>query len=190
MSTTGGPRSSASAAAKRHRLFFALVPDDAVRREVVHIQRRLAGNGRVVPAPNLHVTLAFLGMQEAAVIPQVCAVATKLRFETCRVVLDHLGQFGRGSVLWLGAESLPDPLRDFQRSLVDALTAEGIGHDPKPWKFHLTLYRRLRKPPPKLDPVAIEWVLDGFELIESVGSKNGVEYHALKHWQSVGKSPL
>jgi len=190
MSTVRGPRAASGPAAKRHRLFFALVPDDAVRREVVHIQRRLAGNGRPVAAPNLHVTLAFLGMQEASLIPQVCAVASKLTFERCRVVLDHLGQFGRGSVLWLGAESLPGPLRDFQRSLVDALTAEGIGHDPKPWKFHLTLYRRLRKPPPKLDPVAIEWVLDGFELIESVGSKNGVEYHTLKHWQSVEKFPL
>jgi len=171
-------------------LFFALVPDDAVRREVVQIQRRLAGNGRVVSAPNLHVTLAFLGMQEATVIPQVCAVASKLTFEPCRVVLDRLGQFGRGSVLWLGVESLPDPLRDFQRSLVDALTAEGIGHDPKPWKFHLTLYRRLRKSPPKLDSIAIEWMLSGFELVESVGSKNGVEYHTLKHWHSVEKSPV
>lgn len=190
MSTAGGLRSSAGRAnPKRHRLFFALVPDDAVRREVVHIQRSLAGNGRPVAAPNLHVTLAFLGMQEAAVIPKTCAIASRLTFEPCRVVLDHLGQFGRGSVLWLGADSIPDPLRDFQRALVDTLTAEGIGHDPKPWKFHLTLYRRLRKPPPKLEPIAIEWVLGGFELIESVGSKTGVEYHTLGRWQGARKPP-
>jgi 2'-5' RNA ligase len=100
------------------------------------------------------------------------------------VTLDQVGQFGRGRVLWLGAGSLPVPLLEFQQSLVQALTAAGIGHDPKPWKFHLTLYRRLRNPPPTLGPVAIEWALSGFELIESVGSKNGVEYHSIARWRA------
>ena len=123
-------------------------------------------------------------MHEASVIPEVCAVASRLSFPPCRVTLDHLGQFGRGRVFWLGASSLPAPLEGFQQSLVQALTAAGIGHDPKPWKFHLTLYRRLRKPPPTLAPVAIEWRLRGFELIESVGSRNGVEYHSIGRWSA------
>ena len=38
-------------------------------------QARLNGNGRPVPPLNFHVTLAFLGLQEAAVLPQVCALA-------------------------------------------------------------------------------------------------------------------
>jgi len=42
----------------------------------------------------------------------------------------------------------------------------------------------LRKRPPTLDPVAVEWRLDGFDLIESVGAKNGVEYHSLGHWKA------
>jgi 2'-5' RNA ligase len=141
-------------------------------------------NGRAVSAPNLHVTLAFLGMQDAAVIPQVSAVAAGLPFEPCGVVLDRLGMFGRGSVLWLGTETIPAALQGFQQALVTALTAAGIGHDPKPWKLHLTLYRRLRNPPPILGPVAIEWNLTGFDLIESVGAKNGVEYHSIGHWEA------
>ena len=179
---------STASTGKKHRLFFAVVPDDTVRRQVLEVQRHLAGNGRAVSPPNLHVTLAFLGMQDAAVIPRVCAIASALRFPPCRVVLDHLGQFGRGRVLWLGAAALPLPLQEFQQSLVQALTADGIGHDPKPWRFHLTLYRRLRNAPPTLDPVAIEWALKGFELIESVGSKNGVEYHSIAQWKAPGKS--
>jgi len=166
----------------RHRLFFALVPDATVRKQVSDLQRNLGVEGRAVSPPNLHVTLAFLGMQETAVIPQICDIASSLAFPACRVVLEHLGQFGRGRVLWLGAETVPEPLRAFQQSLVSILTAAGIGHDPKPWQFHLTLYRRLRMPPPTLGPVAIEWRLAGFELIESVGVKNGVEYHSIGHW--------
>ena len=178
---------SAASTGKNHRLFFALVPDNSVRRQVLGIQQRLEGSGRAVSPPNLHVTLAFLGMQEAAVISEVCDLAARLSFPPCRVVLDQLGQFGRGRVFWLGAETLPAPLRAFQQSLAQALTDAGIGHDPKPWKFHLTLYRRLRNTPPTLGPVAIEWALSGFELIESVGSKNGVEYHTIARWEPLDK---
>lgn len=168
----------------RHRLFFALVPDAAVRQHLSDLQRRLGIEGRAVSPPNLHVTLAFLGMQEAAVIPRVCDIAAGLAFPACRVVLDCLGQFGRGRVLWLGTKSIPEPLRDFQQSLVSNLTAAGIGHDPKPWQFHLTLYRRLRMPPPTLGPVAVAWRLAGFELIESVGVRSGVEYHSIGQWKA------
>jgi len=168
----------------RHRLFFALVPDAAVRQRVSDVQQALGVEGRAVSPPNLHVTLAFLGMQEAAVIPQVCDIASRLVFPACRVLLDCLGQFGRGRVLWLGADAVPAALQSFQQSLVADLTAARIGHDPKPWKFHLTLYRRLRMPLPTLGPVAIEWTLKGFELIESVGMKNGVEYHSIGQWKA------
>jgi 2'-5' RNA ligase len=170
----------------RHRLFFALAPDQAVRRQVHDVQQLLGIDGRAVSPANLHVTLAFLGMQDAAAIPHVSAVAAGLSFEPCRVVLDHLGVFGRGGVLWLGAGTIPAALQNFQQALVAALTAAGIGHDPKPWKLHLTLYRRLRNPPPRLGAVAIEWRLTGFDLIESVGAKNGVEYHLIGHWDAAG----
>jgi 2'-5' RNA ligase len=178
----------AGGAHRRHRLFFALVPDDNVRRAVRTVQGSLALDGRPVAARNLHVTLAFLGMQDAAVIPTVCEIAAGLPFAPCKVMFDHLGQFGRGRVLWLGVECVPAALQEFQRSLVDALTAAGVGHDPKPWKFHLTLYRRLRMPLPTLGPVAIEWALTGFELIESVGAKNGVEYHSIGQWNAPGRA--
>jgi 2'-5' RNA ligase len=189
VSKAAGTGRNPGAAEQRHRLFFALVPDHAVRQKVLEVQRVLAGSGRAVAPPNLHVTLAFLGMQDAAVIPEVCEIAAGLAFPPCRVTLDHLGQFGRGRVLWLGAASLPAPLREFQQSLARALTAAGVGHDPKPWQFHLTLYRRLRNPLPTLAPVAIEWTLNRFELIESVGSKNGVEYHSIAQWNGFEKGP-
>ena len=169
---------------KAHRLFFALVPGASVIREAARVQAHLDGNGKAVPPANFHVTLAFLGLQETAVIPEDCALAGRLQFERCRVVIDQVGRFGRAGVLWLGASSIPDPLRRFQQNLMESLQAAGIGHDPKPWTFHLTLYRRLRKAPPTLGSVAIEWALDAFELIESVGSKNGVEYRSLARWEA------
>jgi hypothetical protein len=42
----------------------------------------------------------------------------------------------------------------------------------------------LRMPSSIMDPVAIEWSLNGFELIESISVGNGVEYHSIGHWKA------
>lgn len=169
---------------KPHRLFFALVPGPGVRDRIERIQRSLDAGGRPARPHQFHVTLAFLGMQPAELIPEILGVASGLTFEPCRVVMDRLGRFKRAGVLWLGASEPPEELVRFQHALVGALLDAGIGYDRKPWKLHLTLYRKMRTPPPIMDSVAVEWSLNGFSLIESVGVKNGVEYHEIGHWKA------
>jgi len=169
---------------KGHRLFFAVVPDRAVRRRIGQVQQSLAVSGRAAKPGQFHATLAFLGMQQPDVIPQIRDIASRLTFQPCRIEMDRFGQFRRAGVLWLGASEVPAALRDFQNTLVAALLEAGIGHDRKAWKFHITLYRKMRKPPPIMDPAAIEWSLNGFELIESVSVGNGVEYHSIGHWKA------
>lgn len=171
---------------RNHRLFFALQPDDAVRRQVSAVQQECGAQGRAVPPANFHVTLAFLGMQEADVIPRVCEVASGLTFEPCEVTLDQLGRFKRAGVLWLGASYIPESILAFQHDLVSGLLAAGIGYDRKPWKLHLTLYRKMRTAPPTIDPMAIRWRLDGFSLVESVSVNRGVEYHDIASWTDAG----
>jgi len=171
-----------------HRLFFALNPDDRVRSRVQQLQNRLDAGGRAVPAPNFHVTLAFLGMQQPDVIPPVREIASQLTFEPCRLTLDSIGHFRQAGVLWLGAEQVPPELQKFQHALVDRLLRAEIGYDRKPWKFHLTLYRKMRKRPPIIEPVNIEWTLNGFSLIESVSVNRGVEYHSIGHWEAESRA--
>ena len=167
-----------------HRIFFALNPGERVRREVHTLQQASGVEGRAVPAANFHVTLAFLGMQEANLIPRVCEVASSLSFEACDVVLDQLGRFKRAGVLWLGASRVPGRLQRFQHDLVGALLDAGIGYDRKPWKMHLTLYRKMRKAPPIMDPIEVRWRLENFSLVESVSIKRGVEYHDIGCWKA------
>ena len=114
---------------RKHRLFFALEPDDAVRNAVGRLQRTLGVDARPVPVANFHVTLAFLGMQNAAVIPVACDVASRLTFPSSEVVLDSLGRFKRAGVLWLGASEVPAVLQQFQQALVDGLLEAGVGYD-------------------------------------------------------------
>ena len=124
---------------KPHRLFFALWPDEDVRRQAAALQQQLDVKGRAARPAQFHVTLAFLGMQETHVIPDILEIASGLAFEPCRVRMDRVGRFGRAGVLWLGASGVPPALVDFQHRLVGALLEAGIGYDRKPWKFHLTL---------------------------------------------------
>lgn len=170
--------------AGRKRLFFALNPGSAVRKAVAAVQRDCGVEGRAVPPANFHVTLAFLGMQEAEVLPRVLEVAAGLEFPRCELVLDQLGRFSRAGVLWLGASEVPPALASFQHALVGALLDADIGHDRKPWKPHLTLYRKLRTPPPTMRSVAIRWRLEGFSLVESVSVNRGVVYHDIASWKA------
>ena len=170
---------------KGHRLFFALVPDEAVRARITRLQKALDVSGRPARPHQFHATLAFLGMQRTELIPAITEIASGLVFQPCKIVMDEVGSFKRTGVLWLGCSETPELLAGFQHSLVSALLAADIGYDRKPWKFHLTLYRKMRKRPVIMDPVAIEWRLKGFSLIESVGVKNGVEYHEIGHWEAV-----
>ena len=169
---------------KGHRLFFALVPGQAVKDRIEGVQKSLAVAGRAAKPGQFHVTLSFLGMQQGETIPVIQDIASRLPFRPCSVTLDCLGQFRRAGVLWLGAGKLPDELLNFQKSLVDALLDAGVGHDRKAWQFHVTLYRKMRKPSPIMDPVAIDWELKGFDLIESVTVRSGVEYRSIEHWKA------
>jgi 2'-5' RNA ligase len=169
---------------KGRRLFFALVPDQAVGSEIEKLQNALAVSGRAAGPHQFHATLAFLGIQQQENLPAIRAIASRLIFRRCRLVLDRLGQFRRAGVLWLGASEIPAELGKFQHSLVGALLDADIGHDRKPWEFHVTLYRKMRKTSPIMNSVAIEWTLSGFDLIESVSVGNGVEYHSIGHWKS------
>ena len=57
---------------ERIRLFCALdLPDDARGELVAWAARSLEGRGRLVPAENLHVTLAFLGHRPAGDVPAI-----------------------------------------------------------------------------------------------------------------------
>ncbi len=114
-----------------HRLFFALNPGERVRREVHAVQQASGVAGRAVAPANFHVTLAFLGMQEADVIPRACEVASSLTFEACDVVLDRLGRFKHAGVLWLGASRIPERLQRFQHDLVSALLDAGYRLRPQ-----------------------------------------------------------
>lgn len=164
------------------RLFFALRPPDGVRRAAAALQRRLMASGpaRAVPEANFHVTLAFLGNVDSAGREAAERVAGPLPALTLR--LDRLGVFPGAGVVWLGCSSVPGLLLRFQTELAAALEAAGFELDRRPWRPHLTLYRKMRTGPATIGFDAIEWPLDGWSLMQSRSGRRGVEYREIAHW--------
>jgi 2'-5' RNA ligase len=166
----------------RIRLFCALrLPDETVE-QLVAWQLPLAGAGRLVPPPNLHVTLAFLGHLAAVRLPDVvdalressaraagiCLAAARYR-ETRSVgmlVLDDEG--GR-------ATALADDLQE-------RLERAGLyRREGRAWLPHVTVLRfrerpRLRVEPPDLGAVVPS---DAAAYLSRLGP-SGAQYEVLE----------
>ncbi|MGH8396734.1 MAG: RNA 2',3'-cyclic phosphodiesterase [Gammaproteobacteria bacterium] len=166
------------------RLFFAFWPDEAVRHAIYKETRHAvrASGGRPVPLENFHVTLAFLGSVDAAAVVAVREAAAEIRSEPFKLCLDRLGFWKEPRVVWLGADKIPDSGSRLALSLLAALKARGLKPDPKPFKPHVTLARKISKPGElgTIDP--IHWSVRDFVLVRSVTHPEGSEYQPLAAW--------
>ncbi len=168
----------------RERLFFALWPGPTVRAALARRAREACAGlrGRPTPADNLHVTLAFLGDLDAERRACMEAVAGRLPFEPFDLVLDRLEYVPRNRILWLGAGELPMPLARLAGGLNAGLRE--CGHEPerRPFRAHITLMRKLDRPPRHLAPEPLAWHVDGFALVRSRLAPEGAHYEVVARW--------
>lgn len=172
------------------RLFLALWPDEAVRRALVELQQRLPpGTGRPVSADNLHLTLAFLGSTPAERQQCIEAALDSVTGSGFDLRLVRLGYWRKPQALWIGAAATPPPLAALVRGLQDCLARCGGQADTRPFQAHLTLYRKVRKPPrlPALAPIT--WSVQSFALVESNTAAAGVQYRVLRQWPLAAAAP-
>jgi 2'-5' RNA ligase len=131
------------------RAFVAIQLTDAARGSVAAEIERLRPLSRAVawvPAPNLHLTLHFLGEQpdqrleeaEAALAEAATGVTP---FE---LTLHGLGAFPgleRPRILWVGVAAGAMEARGLQSRVGTTLAARGFPPDDRPWHPHLTIGR-------------------------------------------------
>ncbi|KRB08719.1 RNA 2',3'-cyclic phosphodiesterase [Lysobacter sp. Root690] len=174
-----------------HRLFFALLPDEAARERMANaaadIHARHNGGGRLIGAHRYHLTLQFLGdahefQAERAHAAQ--AAAADVVADAFELRLDRAGSFRNRSIpWWLGCEQTPVGLQTLFDRLGVALAKRGVrvegGHSLTP---HVTIVRDAAAalhPPIAVD--AIDWWVADFALIHSqLGTRNA--YTVLGQW--------
>lgn len=144
---------------ERLRLFLALrLPDDVVHAVAEWQEREL--RGRLVPAGNLHVTLAFLGSRPAGDLPAVLDVLGRA---AALAVPPRLELVRWRETRAAGMLELRDPTgaaRDLAGRLHEELAALGVYRpEGREWLPHVTVLRyrerpRLRPTLPALGPFA------------------------------------
>jgi 2'-5' RNA ligase len=171
------------------RLFFALWPSDARRTAlaVAAAPAILQVDGHPVAPANLHVTLAFLGMTPGRTLARLIEAGGQVPRLAIELEFERLEFWAKPKVLVAMPSAVPEAVRELVDGLWTSVASLGFERELRPWHPHLTLVRRVRRPPPEnlpLAPVenageASPWRL---ALVESSSHPDGVRYKPLADW--------
>jgi len=168
---------------KSQRLFFALWPDNKVRKAISAVGKRAAQQhqGRLVATDNLHLTLSFLGNVSNSQRDCIGRLAESISITPFSLCLEHLGVFPRARVLWLGIKEQPNPLKQLAARLDKGARDCGIQLADQGFTPHVTLMRKVNQLH-EFEVEPIHWDVNQFCLVQSVSHPQGVEYRVLKIW--------
>jgi len=142
------------------RLFIAIDLDEGSRRAAAalgeEVARRLHSAGAVdrrgatwVSAPNLHLTLRFLGeVDEGRTSRLVAQIAEPFQTPAFTLTLSELGVFppaGPPRVIWIGVKGAGDSLAALYQEVESRLRGLQFTPESRPFQAHLTL-GRFRRP--------------------------------------------
>jgi 2'-5' RNA ligase len=165
----------------RHRVFFALWPDDATRSAMSRATReavRMSG-GRAIAKERLHLTVAFLGELTAAGV-DVARGVPPISVGPFELVLDAVGVWPESKILWLAPSAPPAALVELEARLWDALVEVGFHGEERVYRPHVTLARRARAVEAAVEPVRFD--VRELALVESFPAGRNVHYEVLERW--------
>ncbi len=153
------------------RLFFGIEIPRQTKRAIDEWRSAAFGiSSPVVPAENLHITLAFLGEVEESKIEQLHEIAQHVSKQSFKVELDSVGCFVKPRILWLGFSKKNRELEVLAVNLQTQLAREGFHIDRRKYEPHVTLWRKLPAEclqcRPTVDP-DFSFGVDYFTLFES-----------------------
>jgi RNA 2',3'-cyclic 3'-phosphodiesterase len=163
------------------RLFFALWPDEVTRSALTRLQFSLQGNK--IRYRNFQITLAFLGDQDASLLPMLQSILANLDGQEMYLQIDQLGYFARQRIAFASMKRGSEELNRLQAKLTAELTAHDLKFESRAlFRPHLTLAREAENPVSfKFDPII--WHAKQIALIKSVMHEDGVHYEVLaSHW--------
>jgi 2'-5' RNA ligase len=171
------------------RVFFALWPDDAVRRalgERTEALYRQVG-GKPSRAESVHLTLLFLGDVPVARLDALQAVGASAAFEPFTLRLDRVGCWKHNQIAWAAPSQIPPALARLVQTLESGVDGEGFRFDRRPYAPHITLVRKARCVALKrVDPV--EWPVHEFVLVRSELHSEGSRYETIGRWPTAAEA--
>jgi RNA 2',3'-cyclic 3'-phosphodiesterase len=161
------------------RLFFALWPDDAVVHGLEAAANRLPlhGSGRLVPARNLHLTLAFIGDVSDQKLAALRHIGRSVRAPRFTVVCEGFEYWPEPRAVVATVQNAPTALLDLSARLL-----EEIALPQMPLRAHVTLARKVTQAPvlPAMSPIV--WHATEFCLIRSQTGAAASAYTVVDTW--------
>ncbi|HUA79970.1 MAG TPA: RNA 2',3'-cyclic phosphodiesterase [Dyella sp.] len=183
--------------AQTHRVFFALLPHDAIRDAMhdaaVFVQQQHPQlRARWVKPERFHATLNFLGDYPRFpqdVVEKAVEAASQLHVEPFVWTLDYVASFrGREPPCILRSTHVPDLLLVLWRSMHEALNQAGLQRRAeRSFTPHVTLAYGKRELPGATSLTPIVWPVDRFVLIHNLVGKGS--YQLLGSWPLLKSNP-
>lgn len=166
----------------QRRLFLALWPEDAERRQIAELAASIAGQRRVRDA-HLHLTLVFLGATDSARLAAYEAALADMQAPTLDLTLDRYGYWPQPRILWLGSSRASPELVDLVADLRQRLRGCGFTPERRAFQAHVTLARKHPGPAPMQPPATpVRWRIGEIALVESLREEDGSCYRVLRRW--------
>ena len=163
------------------RLFFALWPPAQTARALGEWAAEVAKQcgGKVTAVENIHLTLAFLGDAE----PETAVVAARqVNAIRHRLPIDAAQYVKRNEMVWVGPASMPTQLQTLASDLQRALRGARFVLEERPFRAHVTLIRKARRPTSIPPLPQVQWPVDEFALMRSRTSPKGSTYEPLERF--------
>lgn len=139
--------------------------------------------GRIIPADNFHVTLAFLGSVAVDRLSSAMRAADAVAAEPFTLMLDRIEPWRRSQVLVLSCGVVPTALGSLVEQLRISLLQQKFKLTDELYQPHVTLLRRLPAHYRRVDDIdALEWPVADFVLVDSVTTQEGSRYSILHRW--------
>jgi 2'-5' RNA ligase len=139
--------------------------------------------GRIIPADNLHVTLAFLGNVAADRLSDALHAADAVAAEPFTLTLDRIEPWRRSQVLVLSAAVVPSALGSLVEQLRINLLQQKFKLTDELYRPHVTLLRRLPAHYRRVEDIdPLEWQVADFVLVDSVTTQEGSRYSIRHRW--------
>ena len=164
------------------KLFYALWPSERQRetmRDIINPALSVV-EGTAIDRRNWHITLVFIGDFAEQNIAELQTAAGEIEPFDFKLRFDRISFWQRPKIATMNPRNVPAELEQLVKSLEQILIPFGFEPNERVYRPHITVARRARTfaEVPLARPIDLEW--SSFQLVESVSTTRGVQYHPWK----------